>query len=124
MLISIDSSSEFLMNSGYYTIDGMPYSKVAEKRDDGSRLLTLLVKFIGYLDPNFLFRGIQDKKFEQKVKELVKNKPVFSKFIKIVDMDFREFVETMVYALPKIFTYQFIKFVQVEYLGIDRSKKK
>lgn len=110
--------------SDLYSIDGLSYEKINEKKEDGARLLTLFVRFMTYIDPKFLFRGVQDQKFIAGIKAIVKDPPLFRGFLKAADMDFREFVETMVYALPKVFTYQFIRYIQGEYLGITQTKKK
>lgn len=91
---------------------------------DAELVASQLIFYFTTVCKNFKFEGFYDKAFVNNVKELIKNKEEFTKYLDMIQIEVEEFFKILIYVAPPVFTSNLIKFIQENYLGITPTKKK
>ena len=106
---------------GYNGTSGRKYTIIVS---DLERLAKEMIFYFYCIIKNFKFIDFYDKEFIDAYKFLIKDKEEFERFLSYIKLTVEEFIQLSIYICQSAFTSNLIKFIQVNYLGIEVKKEK
>ena len=91
---------------------------------DLDKLAKQIIFYFYCIIKNFKFIDFYDKEFIDAYKFLIKDKEEFERFLSYIKLTVEEFIQLSIYICQSAFTSNLIKFIQVNYLGIEVKKEK
>lgn len=91
---------------------------------DLEKLAKQIIFYFYCIIKNFKFIDFYDKEFIDAYKFLIKDKEEFERFLSYIKLTVEEFIQLSIYICQSAFTSNLIKFIQVNYLGIEVKKEK
>ena len=106
---------------GFNGANGRKYIVVVS---DLEKLAKQIIFYFYCIIKNFKFVDFYDKEFIDAYKFLIKDKEEFKRFLSYIKLSVEEFIQLSIYICQSAFTSNLIKFIQVNYLGIEVKKEK
>ena len=106
---------------GFNGANGRKYIVVVS---DLEKLAKQIIFYFYCIIKNFKFVDFYDKEFIDAYKFLFKDKEEFKRFLSYIKLSVEEFIQLSIYICQSAFTSNLIKFIQVNYLGIEVKKEK
>lgn len=77
-----------------------------------------LISYIETKYPDFEFTDFYDQTLLKELRNLIKDKEEFFKFLDIISFSLKEFLEISTYVIPNVYTSHLIKFIRENYLNL------
>ena len=106
---------------GFNGVSGRKYVIVISDLD---KLAKQIIFYFYCIIKNFKFIDFYDKEFVDAYKFLIKDKEEFLRFLSYIKLTVEEFIQLSIYICQSAFTSNLIKFIQINYLGIEVKKEK
>ena len=85
---------------------------------DAQILAESLISYIETKYPDFEFTDFYDQTLLKELRNLIKDKEEFFKFLDIISFSLKEFLEISTYVIPNVYTSHLIKFIRENYLNL------